>query len=245
MMIDPVHKFQVKPWPAERLAAFELLEPVCLWVASADASMSVSLHDKQGNVKQRFGGNKPVWPIKLGLSAQYKDTVTPSLKNADSFTGWGLRWRVWVLDVAEANRLLGAAEDEMERTRVGPPLMGGRHDAGPDFWRMHRWCTSTVVVKARELGIKTWADDELGQLLDEAAAAAAREQIGQRPAEFRAIVQRLLSGQHALSRPRTKSTPRTPTAVFGIGVKQKPWAGDPEVERQIAEALSRSRSKVA
>lgn len=242
-MVEALAKFQVQDWPASRLAAFALLEPVSLWVASADTSMSVSLHNKQGEVVQRFGGNQPVWPIRFGLATAYRDTVTPSLKNADSFTGWALRWRIWLLDVDDANLLLDAANTEMERTRVGPPLMGGRHDAGPDFWRMFRFCTTTVSARAHEVGVRHFfSDSELADLLDWSAALADKAGIGQRPAAFQKLVRNLVAGQHALSKPRTKPTPRAPTVSgFGIGVKML----DPDLQAEVEAFMKRKREKAA
>jgi hypothetical protein len=210
--------------------------------------MSVNLHNKTGEIVQRFGGNKPVWPLQFGLSTSYRDNVTRSLKNADSFTGWALRWRVWMLDVDDANRLLDAASAEMERTRVGPPLRNGRHDAGPDFWRMHRFCTTTVAARAREVGVrKMWADSELATFLDLAGPLADIEGVGpmqRRQAPFQAYCRTLLSKEHALSRPRTKSTPRISTTPFGIGIKQQDYRTD-EIAQQIEAVMARKKEKAA
>ena len=244
-MSEPLHQFQVKAWPPERMAAFELLAPVALTIASTDYAMSVALLGKDGSVWQRFGGNRPVWPCKLGLSWSYQDNVTKSLRGADTFVHWKLRWRRWLMDDGDAAANLLAAAI----ARIGDSaaehglteLLHGRINAGAEFWRVHRFTEATIMPLARELGVKLWTDDELGQILDEASMLAAVMQFGRRPEVFKDTVRGMLAEQHALSRPRMRTVPRTPTTLIGIGAKVKPWAGDADIERQIADALRAQR----
>jgi hypothetical protein len=201
MTLSPLHPLAIEGWPKNKLAAFELLAPVSLYIASTDHAMTVALLAKDGSVARRFGGNRGVWPVKLGLSWQYQDTVTKALRGADSFQDWHLRWRRWLFDEGDApQRLLDAAMERMgdaAREHGYADLLHSRIDAGPDFWRVHRFTEAIIMPLARDLGLQVWTDAELSEFLDRAMKRSAQIGIGRREGPFREMCMKMIAEDRA------------------------------------------------
>lgn len=115
---EPLRPLEVEEWPSNRLAAFEILSPVALYIASAERPVSVALLARDGSgevwADRWIGGNpnlweaedlegrrrnapRGTWPVKLGLAHRYKDTITRTL-DKDPYVKLALRRRIWVLD---------------------------------------------------------------------------------------------------------------------------------------------------
>ncbi|MGH6815519.1 MAG: hypothetical protein ACREC6_07435 [Hyphomicrobiaceae bacterium] len=147
-------------WPSEKIAAFRRLAPAAVYIAGTE-----------GPVPRRFGDNRGAWPIRIGVTASWKDIITPQLEHSAPLWWQGVLFRVWTPDEVHAKRL--ALEiPEFVAARV-EQLRGAWLDLGVE--------TDLALFEvevhhlAERLKIKTWDDDALSRTLDGWLAAQAEK----------------------------------------------------------------------
>jgi hypothetical protein len=148
-------------------AKFRELAPWAVYVAG----------NIQGPEPRFFGDNAGAWPILLGKSRSWHDTVTEEMDRYSPIKTRGMLFRLWTPGYADANRLL-AGIDGLIRSQVDQ-LRGRWLDFGPD--------TDVALFRddvrevAKRIKVSAWDDGELRCFLDqliaeEQAAAAAYEE---------------------------------------------------------------------
>lgn len=173
---SPPPQEQVTPkdkerWPLIRRHAFDLLAPHALYVAASDGPVAVTLFTP-GEPAKRFGHNRGCWPVKIGTTGSYRDTIT-SLVDKDPFMRIEVKRRVWLRGGRHANTLaLHVAELLSEAAREAglSPLRSGYIDAGPEFnvpkFEVH------ILEVAKRLEIPVWTEEQLSLFLDDAISRA-------------------------------------------------------------------------
>lgn len=132
-------------WPAEMKQAFKDMEPAAVYVAGAD-----------GPEPRRWGDNMGAWPVLLGITKRWDDTITPNMDRFSPMRWRGVLFRVWTLSPEHAKRLLRLM-DGLIRDRV-EQLRGSWLDFGPDFDRAT--FAGEVATMAKRAGIAAWDDED-------------------------------------------------------------------------------------
>lgn len=140
----------------DRAEAFRALGAVAVYVA--------------GNIEgpeMRFSGdNMGAWPVLLGTTGTWRDTVTAQMDRFSPLKRRGVIFRLWTPDRTDAKQLLAAIEG-LIRDRVDQ-LRGKWLDFGPD-------CDLELFAEecrevGRRIGVTTWDDAELVAELDKLIA---------------------------------------------------------------------------
>lgn len=108
-------------------------------------------------VPRKMGDNLGAWPIRLGLTANWEDTVTNTLDTGQACWWQGVLFRVWCSDRDAALRLQGAIEmyvaDRSEAMRKAWLDLGPDLDLGLLEWEIHS-------IGERIAG-RVWSDEDL------------------------------------------------------------------------------------
>ncbi len=154
------------------LTELRIWGPQALVVVGTEGPLSVMLLEAGGTViKQRFGHNRGVWPLRLARSAAWKDTVTHTYDRSP-FVPTGTLFRVWCESDAHEARLavaVGELLGRMSEEARGAELINGFTDVGPDL--DPAMLEMEVHALATRMGFRTWDDGALRAELERLARA--------------------------------------------------------------------------
>ncbi|MGE3064145.1 MAG: hypothetical protein AB7K67_01045 [Hyphomicrobiaceae bacterium] len=145
-----------KSWTEYHQQAFAALSPAAVYVAGND-----------GPEPRFFGDNMGAWPILLGVTRTWRDTITPQMDRFSPHRSRGVLFRVWTPGSGAERRLIAGIEG-LIKDRVDQ-LHGAWLDFGPntDLPIFEAECHEL----ARRLGITpTWDDADLFRRIDRDAA---------------------------------------------------------------------------
>ena len=144
--------------------------PHALVVVGTEGPLSVTVLEAGGEVvKQRFGHNRGVWPMRLASSAAWKDTVTATYDKS-AFVWTGALIRVWCASDAHESRLAVAVGELLGRLSeevAGAELHGDWTDLGPDL--QPAMLEMEIHALASRMGFEVWDDDGLLRELEQRA----------------------------------------------------------------------------
>jgi len=139
-------------WSERKWGAFRRLAPAAVYVAGTE-----------GPVPRSFGDNRGAWPIRIGVTESWKDTITPQLERGAPLWWQGVLFRVWTPSEVHAKRL-ALEVPEFIAARV-EQLRGAWLDLGVETDL--ELFEVEVHHLAQRLKIRTWDDDALSRALDE------------------------------------------------------------------------------
>lgn len=82
-------------------------------------------------VPRKAGDNRLGWPIRLGTTSSWDDTITGPLDGASAFYAQGVLFRFWTIGPGLARRLLGLVEAMISEDYE--PARKSWWDMGPEF----------------------------------------------------------------------------------------------------------------
>lgn len=192
-------------WSPEMRHAYDMLGPHAVYWAGTDGPVSLTIHDRDMGVKRRIGHNRGCWPVKIGTTRAWRDTVTPLL-DKDPWVDFRVQGRVFLPRHDHAHKLAAQMTDVLAKAaeRAGfEQLKHGYTDAGPNF--KPEAFDKHVLDAARALGLLAWTEDGLSAFLAKAIAQArlkgipvvdGRGRAFNHPA-FRRLIDRLLEKEMA------------------------------------------------
>ena len=165
-------KLDLPAFSPEKKHAFTLLRPYGVYVLATDRPMQWSTHDADGAVFDRYGHNQLCWPVRIGDTASWDDTVT-AMWNRNPAVGTGVKWRIWCRTLDERQSLLLHVGEWLARAAEAAGyrrMHAGFTDAGPNFKRLD--FGKDIQILARRMGIFTWTDKSMSEFLDRALQGA-------------------------------------------------------------------------
>lgn len=115
---------------------FNFLEPAALSIVATDGPVSVTLYDRHGGVRRRYGHNRGVWPARVVKGASWRDTATIAW-DKNPLMPMQTQIRLWTRREAERDRLADSVVDlialRSEEAGCIGELDHGFRDLGPDL----------------------------------------------------------------------------------------------------------------
>lgn len=121
-------------------------------------------------VAKRIGDNRGAWPISLGITTAYSDTITKHIDRHSPFWWNGVLFRVWCPNEEQAKILQRLVSSYMQKHKDADPLRKSWFDLGPAF--EPKKFERAIRLLAKDHRITTWNDQELH---DHLVALEARE----------------------------------------------------------------------
>ena len=152
-------------WPLVKRHAFDLMAPRALYVAATDGPVAVTVFTPGGPAK-RFGHNRGCWPVKIGTTGSWRDTVTP-LVDKDPWVRIAVKRRVWLPALADADGLAMHVAELLRRSARDAgfdQLLHGYTDAGPSF--DPQGFEAHILEVAKRMGVLAWSEQQLSAFLD-------------------------------------------------------------------------------
>jgi hypothetical protein len=202
-------------WSKEKIYAFEqVLAPPSLYLAVTRRPIAWAVFEADGSV-DRIGGNRGVWPGRLGTTApRWRETIT-TLLNAGPVIEVRVEHRFWLPgslslehqahNKGRADELLGVVTGLVEQRaeeQGRPKLRRGYHDLGADL-NLDVFAQEIIDIAGR-LGLMAWTDDDVSFHLDRALLAAAIDQVDLASEEFARCIDKLVEDELAKLFPRQK-----------------------------------------
>jgi len=161
-------------WPAWMKTDFRTMAPAAVWIGGARDLVSAAIFHDDGKIT-RFGGNRPCRPVKVGVSAAWRETVTKTLDQVP-FWWQGLLVRLWVRSDHNAKILAAAITEHLAEMGEATELRRDFLDLGPDV-ALDR-LSFDLIALADRLNMDSWDDAGLVTYLERQHVrkiAAARE----------------------------------------------------------------------
>lgn len=110
-------------------------------------------------VAKRIGDNRGAWPISLGITTAWSDTITKHIDRHSPFWWNGVLFRVWCPTEEHAKMLQRLVSGYMQKHKDADPLRKSWFDLGPafDVKKFER----AIRLLAKDHRIQTWSDGEL------------------------------------------------------------------------------------
>jgi hypothetical protein len=204
-------------WSKEKIFAFErVLAPPGVYLAVTRRPIAWAVFEADGSV-DRFGGNRGVWPGRLGTTApRWRDTIT-TLLNAGPIIEVRVEHRFWLPSSLNpkhrsrpklrADELLSAVTDLIEQRAEEqglPNLHRSYHDLGADL-NFDAFAQEIVGI-AKRLGLMAWTDEDVSFHIDRVLHAAFIDQVDLASEEFARCIDGMVEGELAKLFPRHKAT---------------------------------------
>lgn len=160
---DPALKGKAWRWTKARRDMFGFLGPVSLSLVATDGPVSITLWDRAGGVKQRFGHNRGIWPARIESGSTRNDAATTKW-DRNPFFFLGTQVRLWFMTEAERDRTSASVVDlialRAERDGGLEQLEKGFEDLGAEL-DLELFGLEMVDI-AKRVGAVTW--DDIGLL---------------------------------------------------------------------------------
>lgn len=173
-------------WTQRRRDIFNFIRPVSVSLVATDGPVSLTLSEPGGEVRERIGHNRAVWPARIVKGSAARDAATTTW-NKFPLVFFGTQARLWCLHTIDRDRLanhlvdLLALKAERAASEGGQgALPHGCADIGPDIdlsfleMEMHGLAQSLGVWTWDDYGLIRWFDS-IGRRFD--ALQAERPEI--------------------------------------------------------------------
>jgi hypothetical protein len=141
---------------------FNFIGPAALSIVATDGPVSVTLYDRHGHVRRRYGHNRGVWPARVVKGAAWRDTATIAW-DKNPMMPMQTQIRLWTRREAGRDRLADSIVDLIAQRSEADGCIGeldhGFRDLGPEldleFFEME------LHGIGERLGLPVWDDDGL------------------------------------------------------------------------------------